>query len=151
MKSSNDRPDLGQWDSNSILEGELYDFVEDSLNTINLYNDPAYSKAKSHLLVTAQGWWYDQYHHIKGQLTHANFSGPAKELLMNSVIEDYLFIPDAMGSVNVSVYDLQGRLVAEKSNQRGKVYLGNLQHGRYILLFNREELIKKVSAMVIKN
>lgn len=151
MQSSNHRPDLTLWDTGNILTGELYDFVEDSLNTVNLYDDPALANTKSQLLQTANNWWDDQYHHMQRLPTYTDLLKPSVNPVKNSIIKDYFNVPETLGVVNLSVYDMQGRLVITKNNQSSRVYLGGLKQGAYVVLLEQENINETLSAIIVKD
>ena len=58
--SSENRPDVQGWDTSKFLDVELYDYVADSLETINLYSSPDYSETLDSMMAIARNWWYNQ-------------------------------------------------------------------------------------------
>jgi hypothetical protein len=69
MQSSNDRPDLMQWDASRIKAVELYDYETDPLETTNLANATAYTSIVSDLKTQAASWWNQQNSFFNGQST----------------------------------------------------------------------------------
>ncbi|NPA35662.1 MAG: sulfatase [Chlorobi bacterium] len=50
------------WDENKIEDIELYDYVADSLERVNLANKPEYQQVKDSLLSIARNWWNEQHY-----------------------------------------------------------------------------------------
>jgi len=150
FKTSNNRPDKESWNPDNILEGELYDFLEDSLQTKNLYNDLAYKNIKEEIFGEAQLWWDKQYNHINNLGTGSYFKTEPEAPQIGNLIKNYFNVPESFGSVNLTVYDFQGRLVFKKNNQTGQVYFGNLNSGKYLVQLRQQNYDETLSVTIIK-
>lgn len=58
---SGDRPDKEAWSLDNIFSIELYDYINDPLETVNLTDNSAYQSTKDSLLSIADNWWYQQH------------------------------------------------------------------------------------------
>ena len=50
------------WDENKIEDMELYDYIADPLEKVNLANDASYQAVKDSLLTLAGSWWKEQHY-----------------------------------------------------------------------------------------
>ncbi len=50
------------WDESKIEDMELYDYIADPLEKVNLVKDTAYRKVKDSLLAIAGSWWKEQHY-----------------------------------------------------------------------------------------
>ncbi len=147
METTTDRTDVIDWTPSKIAEEELYDYVNDPLETENLIGKTEYASAKADMLLKAENWWNEQRDYF--------LTLPVKEIILKEDTNLILYPNPTTGKliitggrvVKLKVYDTSGKMIKSISTRNNKINISNLKNGMYILqirLSTGEIIEKKV-------
>lgn len=84
---SDNRPDLIEWSDDIIFDVELYDYVNDPLETVNVYTNASYQNVVDSMMSIAENWWNEQYLFLKTRI-NPKYVKEYNYLTNNSDFED---------------------------------------------------------------